>query len=260
MNMRHTQLHLLKSAQFIFSMVVALASANLAIARSKMDEVGIRQEVIQSPMPVYPKMAIDKGITGVVVASVLIQSDGRVGTVAVLEAPDPSLATAVREAVNRWTFRSEYIPDSLTGPLTFYFRIVNGKGQVLEPKEMPGSRWPKPPAPSDAKSQKVTEAKILQPIPDASITTIDKSELSRQLASANPIILDISERDAFRRAHLEGAVNIPFEELHVRAPIELPPGRPIIIDCSQEGIWCQQAGSIVLILQGKGFSKLTVYR
>ncbi len=92
------------------------------------------------------------------------------------------------------------------------------------------------------------------------ITFIDKKELSRQLASAQPILLDISERDAFRRGHLKGAVNIPFRELGVRAPIELSPARPVIIDCSQEATWCQMPESIVLTLQGRGFSKVVVYR
>jgi TonB family protein len=260
MNRRHMQLHIFKSAQLVCSMVVVLVCMNLVFAGGTMSEGGIRNLATNAPKPVYPKTAIDKGITGVVVASVLIQPDGSVGTVVVLEAPETSLATAVQEAANQWTFRTGPWKTSLAGRLTFYFRIVNGKGRVLEPKEMPDSRWSKPPAPSDAKSQKVTEAKTLQPIPDALITTIDKSELNRQLASANPIILDISERDAFRRGHLEGAVNIPFAELEVRAPIELSPIRPIIIDCSREQEWCRQAGSIVQLLKWQGYSQLTVYR
>jgi TonB family protein len=260
MNMRHTQLHFFKSAHLVCSMVVVLACAGFVIAQSKTSEWGIRNSATKAPKPVYPKTAIDKGITGVVVASLFIRPDGRMETVVILEAPDPSLATAVREAVNQWTFQPDPWKNSVTGRLTFYFRIVNGMGRVLEPKEMPGSRWPKPPAPSGAKAQKSTKAKILQPIPDALIHFINKNELNCQLASTHPIILDISERDAFRRGHVEGAVNIPFDELGERAPIELPPARPIIIDCSREGIWCQNAGNIVGFLQYSGFSKLTVYR
>jgi TonB family protein len=260
MNMRHTQLQFFKRAHLVCSMVVVLACVDLVFAQSKTSEWGIRNSATKDPRPVYPKTAIDKGITGVVVASLLIRPDGRMETIVILEAPDPSLATAVREAVNQWTFRPDPWKNSLTGRLTFYFRIVNGRGRVLDPKEMPGSRWPKPSTPSDAKAQKSTEAKILQPVPDALIHFINKNELSRQLASTHPIILDISERDAFRRGHLEGAVNIPFAELGERAPIELPPARPIIIDCSREGSWCQSAGNIVGYLQSVGFSKLTIYR
>lgn len=235
---------------------------------SRTDEVGIRWSAIQAPKPVYPKAAIDKGMTGVVVASLLIGVDGRVETVVVLEAPDPLLASAVREAVKQWTFpprsyagpNGKSIQTKLAGNLTFYFRISNGIGQVLNPEEMPGARWPKRPVPSNTKAQPAAKAAVLKGVPDALITTIDKEELSKQLASAHPIILDIRERDAFRRGHHEGAVNIPFGELGVRAPIELSAARPIVIDCSQEEVWCQNAGTIVQLLQGKGFTKLTVYK
>ena len=234
---------------------------------SRTDEVGIRWSAIQAPKPVYPKAAIDKGMTGVVVASLLIGVDGRVETVVVLEAPDPSLASAVREAVKQWTFpprsyagpNGKSVQTKLAGNLTFYFRISNGMGQVLNPEEMPGARWPKRPVPSNTKAQPAT-APTFQEVPEALITTIDKKELTRQLASVHPIILDIRERDAFRRGHLEGAVNIPFGELQVRAPIELNDTRLIVIDCSQEESWCQNPGAILQVLHGGGFSKLTVYR
>ncbi len=231
-------------------------------------EAGMRWSATHAPMPVYPKAAIDKGVTGVVVAAVLVGVDGRVETVVVLEAPNQSLSSAVSDAVKQWTFppgtrldlSGNTVQMKLAGNLTFYFSISNGVGRVLNPEEMPGARWPKHPTPSNTKRQPATKAAVFTGVPDSEVAYVDKSEFDRQLNSVHPIILDIRDRDAFRRGHPEGAVNIPFGELQVRAPIELSSTRPMVIDCSQDDTWCDNPGTIVQLLRGSGFSKLTVYK
>ena len=229
---------------------------------STRSEAGIRWSAIYARMPVYPKVAVAKGVTGVVVASVLIGVDGRVEAVVVLEAPDSSLSSAVSDAVKQWTFssRSGSHPNKSAGNLTFYFRISDGMGRVLNPEEMPGARWPKRPVPSNTKGQPATKARVFTGLPDSEVTLIDKKELTRQLNSIRPVILDTRDRDAFRRGHLEGAVNIPFGELQVRAPIELAAARPMVVDCSQDEVWCSNPGTIVQLLRGYGFAKISVYK
>ncbi len=229
---------------------------------AKTDEVGMRWSAIQAPKPVYSKAAVDKGITGVAVASVLAGTDGHVETVVVLEAPDPALAATVRDALVRWTFKPVAYKESafkITARLTFYFRIENGAGKVLNPEEMPGARWPKKPDPQKTEAQPVA-APILMGAPESSIRFINENELKLELSSLRPVILDIRERDAFRQGHLEAAVNIPFAELQVRAPIELPYARTLVVDCSSGEPWCENPGAITSILSSGGFPKVSIYR
>jgi rhodanese-related sulfurtransferase len=62
---------------------------------------------------------------------------------------------------------------------------------------------------------------------------IGEAEFKSLLASSRPTVLDIRERDDFRRAHHAGAVNIPRDEISIRAYIELDRLRPVVIDCSR---------------------------
>jgi 3-mercaptopyruvate sulfurtransferase SseA len=78
-------------------------------------------------------------------------------------------------------------------------------------------------------------------------------------ADGRPLIIDILEspdahtadsvRGAFKRGHWPGAVNIPFDELAVRAGPELPRDRRIVIDCTQEDIWLCRLGGGRLVEQ-----------
>ena len=180
----------------------------------------------------------------------------------VLEAPYPLLSAAVRDALVRWTFQPVDIMGSAykrTARLTFYFRIENGAGKVLNPEEMPGARWPRKPDPQKTETQP-TAAPILMGAPESSIRFINENEFKLELSSLRPVILDIRERDAFRHGHLEGAVNIPFAELQVRAPIELPQARPLVVDCSSGDTWCENPGAIMSKLTSGGFPKVSIYR
>jgi rhodanese-related sulfurtransferase len=60
-------------------------------------------------------------------------------------------------------------------------------------------------------------------------------------------VLDVREREDFKRGHRAGAVNIPRDELAIRAYIELERARPVVIDCSQaETRECRQAANLLL--------------
>jgi len=58
---------------------------------------------------------------------------------------------------------------------------------------------------------------------------IDEAELAR--AAEQIVVLDVRARKAFGRRHRPKAVNIPADELIVRAPIELRQPLSLVIDC-----------------------------
>ena len=47
------------------------------------------------------------------------------------------------------------------------------------------------------------------------------------------VILDVLAPEIYAKGHIPGAINIPLEELHERAPLELPDRqREIIVYCA----------------------------
>jgi rhodanese-related sulfurtransferase len=67
-------------------------------------------------------------------------------------------------------------------------------------------------------------------------------------------LLDIRERDAFSRGHLPGAVNIPLDELQVRARRELGQHNTLVLDCTfGRATPCEPAESA---LRERGFQKI----
>jgi rhodanese-related sulfurtransferase len=70
-------------------------------------------------------------------------------------------------------------------------------------------------------------------------------------------LVDVRLRDGFRYSHREGARNIPAEELTARAPFELDPRAPVIIDCMQPGAraTCRPAA---LMLRSLGFDSVFI--
>lgn len=59
-------------------------------------------------------------------------------------------------------------------------------------------------------------------------------ELKKLTGANRPTILDVGDRASFKRGHLDGAINIPHDELDVRARIELRGRNRLVIDCTQE--------------------------
>lgn len=73
-------------------------------------------------------------------------------------------------------------------------------------------------------------------------------------------VLDTRHRAAFRADHLSGAVNIPFDEVEVRAPIELSSSRMLVIDCSDQiYATCDFLRNEVLIAED-GFKRVYLLR
>jgi rhodanese-related sulfurtransferase len=58
---------------------------------------------------------------------------------------------------------------------------------------------------------------------------IDAASLKAELKAGEAIILDVDEREAFAAEHLEGAVNLPEDEIYARAQNELTKAKSIVV-------------------------------
>ena len=212
-------------------------------------EGGLRRSAISAPAPEYPRTSLDKQTAGVAVVAVIFGADGKTREVTVLEAPDAEIGQAVKNAVLRWTWnpvtisgRSEHMGGR--GKLTFYFRIVAGKGRVVSPEVAP-IRKSRPPAAGDPPVHHGGHG--------AGATEVTESELAKRTGA---VVLDVGERAAFRRGHRPGAINIPYDELEIRAPFELDKNKLHVIDCTRdERAICDIAHDI---LKEKEFAQVAI--
>lgn len=243
------------------SSLMLLTLAILAVAPGqsdgmRMNEMRLRVMATAAPLPVYPRESLAAKVAGVAVAAVRFDVDGRAQSVEILEAPDEHTAAAVREAVSRWTVPGVKVNDrpeavSVRGKLTFYFQLRDGKGRVVNPDDMPGAapRSPRPamPPPTSGPPAVPLAGPPARPTSMSGshgedLDTITVTDFKKESERAH-VVLDIGERDAFKRGHWPGAINIPFDELAVRAGIELPRDSRIVIDCTQEDLTpCRRAG------------------
>jgi hypothetical protein len=221
----------------------------------KMGEWGLRESARFSPMPEYPKESLSAKVSGVVVAAVGFGLDGRVQSVEILESPDALTAAAVWNAVSRWTVPGQgaggAVSHVIQGKLTFYFQFRNGKGRVVDPDQMPGGTpRPKPRPAVTISPSGVPSLNVAPPAPKSipgshgeTLETITVAAFKKQAASTMHLVLDSGEREAFKRGHWPGAVNIPLDELAIRGGPELPREKLIVVDCTREEMeLCRWAG------------------
>jgi TonB family protein len=250
---------------------VSLSAGAWQTRTPRLDEWSLRANAISTPKPAYPKASADRKATGVVVASIVVGTDGRTVEVAVVEAPDDGIARAVRDGVMRWTFKplqapGQPEPSGMRGLLTFYFRIVRGRPVVLDPDELPEDQQPPRPRPRTPNPDPGTTPPPKPARPPAAPTVtshakareIDAAEFQRLLGAAVPaFVVDVRERDEFQRDQRDGAVNIPYNEVRMRARAELPRDRDIVIDCSRGELFpCRIGGTFLLEL---GFERVSVF-
>jgi hypothetical protein len=77
-------------------------------------------------------------------------------------------------------------------------------------------------------------------------------DLRRRLRQS--ILLDVRDRGRYSLGHLDGSLNIPLDELGIRAEIELSRRRPIVLDCGAVGTAkCELA---LKVLEGGEFENL----
>jgi hypothetical protein len=81
--------------------------------------------------------------------AVEVDKNGYVETARVLQAPSLSVAQSASKAATQWSFKRYYLQNSnrevlLSGLLTFYFEVKNGKGVVTSPADTGYvGHWPK---------------------------------------------------------------------------------------------------------------------
>jgi hypothetical protein len=195
-----------------------------------MVEGGIRKIASNTVKPIYPAEAVRRGIEGVVVARIRAGRDSRMERVDILQTPDPLLATAVTQALMQWRIGSTGRSMALEGKVTFYFRLERGHGRVLNPEEMPGNAhvwdaWkPAIGAPRGAPTV-VRQAGVA--------SEIGETELQQRLAAGNAMLIDVRNRQDFAREHDPRATNLPGDEIIVRALVELPIAKTIVVDGSR---------------------------
>lgn len=217
-------------------------------------EWGLRMAATAAPKPEYPAASRTTHVAGVVVVSVQFDLNGKLSTLDILESPDPHTAAAVRDALARWVvpptqILGREVKSPIRGKLTFYFQVRAGKGVVLDPDEMPGGpARPTPRPPASAPPQGPPPAAPAMPTAGhAMAQTITVEEFKKR--SDKAIVLDVGEREAFRRGHWPGALNIPADELQMRGGPELPRDGTIVIDCTQEQQFRCAAASALLLEQ-----------
>lgn len=237
----------------------------------KMAESSIRRVATAKPAPAYPATSLQQKRSGVAVARIASHPDGRMATVTVLEAPDDATGAAMQAALMTWVIppvtvagRSEQ--HGVTGKVTFYFRVEKGQGRVFSPEEMPGGPMPEPASGPPARGPGAGPPSARAGAPAPAIVShsvapdveIDDAELKRLMATEKPTLLDIRERDDFKRDHHPAALNIPRDELTARAGIELDSKRPLVIDCSRtETQDCRNAASS--LIRAKRYPTVLIY-
>jgi hypothetical protein len=220
-------------------------------------EFTIRRVATKKPLPVYPPESVAKKRAGVAVAAIRSDVSGNVIEATILEAPDEAIGVAARNALLTWVIppmmvagRSE--PHGVNGKVTFYFQIVEGRGRVSNPEDLPGGPKPEPAggppsSPPGVRPGGPSPSVVVGGHSSAADLEIDESQFKQLLAATpRPTVLDVRHRPDFKRAPREGAINIPADEVAVRSWIEIDRTRPVIIDCSRtETMYCQMAARML---------------
>ena len=86
---------------------------------------------------------------------------------------------------------------------------------------------------------------------------VSADELLRLLHRNETVIVDVRPREEYAFAHVEGALNVPLDELEGRLG-ELPRGRDLVVYC--RGPFCVTTDEAVALLRGRGFGVRTLDR
>jgi len=215
-------------------------------------ESTLRRQAEKKPLPEYPRDALSKNTEGLVVVEVSVNPNGRIDRLDILEASGQLFSASVQEALRQWMFVPVTISgisdlSRMEGKLTFYYRIVGGKGVVMVPSDPPR---PVANAESSGLPRTTTDSAHQQ------TTEIDEQELDRLSRTVKPVVVDVRTRGEFRLGHRAGAVNIPSDELLSRAPFELQRSAYIVIDCpAGKLVSCRHAAGSLRVW---GFSNIAI--
>ena len=115
-------------------LVTSQAAAMSAVATDAIFcEAALRQKIVKTTTPTYPREALESGAQGRVIAAVVFDEFGDLSKIEVLEAPHPSIREAVIDTLKDWKagrFSTASGPINLVGWLSFDFAIQKGVGHV----------------------------------------------------------------------------------------------------------------------------------
>ena len=80
---------------------------------------------------------------------------------------------------------------------------------------------------------------------------IDQKQLAKKMKRGDVTLLDVRSRDEYRKGHITGAINIPYDELETHLK-KLPKDREVIAYC--RGPLCVLSVNAVALLKAKGIS------
>ena len=102
-------------------------------------EISLRAFAKQLVLPAYPAVDVKAERTGVAVAELYLDKQGKVSHVQVLQAPSSTIAESVGDAVVRSVFQAtgEWSVPTIVGKLTFYFICDEGHYQVFQAPDAP---------------------------------------------------------------------------------------------------------------------------
>lgn len=87
---------------------------------------------------------------------------------------------------------------------------------------------------------------------------IDEDALKRLISKKSATVVDLRGRESYSREHVAGAINIPFDELQVRAINELSTSDTIVVYGDYDGD--EKSESAETILAGQGFEDVLILR
>ena len=94
------------------------------------------------------------------------------------------------------------------------------------------------------------------PGPWAGWSRVEPAAFTRELAQPAPlrrlVIVDVREPELFRKAHLAGAINLPYPAAKRRAPAELDPASDIVLVCHTGPM----GDELAAILAARGFPRV----
>jgi TonB family protein len=97
-------------------------------------EALLRQRIIYSQQPEFPREALEAGAQGTVIVAVVFDEEGNLSKAEVMESPHPAIKQAVLDALKQWKsgrYGGNGGPWKLTGWLSFSCVIEDGRGQIV---------------------------------------------------------------------------------------------------------------------------------
>jgi TonB family protein len=116
------------AAPYIFLLIAPELPEQVSKSLPEEKKVGITAPVlIQRSIPVYPEDAKKQKISGSVLLEVVIDREGRILDVRIVDDPHPSLSSAAAECVRQWVFKpalkEDGTPVSVRASITINFKL-----------------------------------------------------------------------------------------------------------------------------------------